>query len=603
MRRKFILFIALTLVLFFVILRTLLPVYSLGWDEDIKVLVVYGKKSYQVDAFKSVLEEEGIPHRFVDVKTLLSVDPKRLAKHKPAVIIPDGTLQYIHPSAVEWFKDYLSYGGSLLISQDAGIKNHAGAYLKSAIFSPLLGINYILYDKLKADSFSEGYVKVVDGDLEITPGKIDKEQRLITGYMYGGLTYPYAKTEDNGFDGKTLAFVVDKKDSNEYKALVWKKYKEGYIFYSSLPLGHLKAYSDDMVLRSVLRYFLFKLVKIPHLMNTPKGKGGLVINWHIDANPDWKSIPMMLEKGYIRKGIEYSFHITAGDFRDEPGDNLGFDACGKGRKYVEMIMPYGTIGSHGGWAHNWFSYGILDRRISEKDIYKYIEKNNQCLESITGYKIREYSAPNGVHPQPETTKILEKLGVVAYYYTGDSGSFPNRTFIGGKMVSSKVIAFPITPYEEYASLYEMHKNGVSQEQVYKFLVSLTDFCIKTRQIRLFYSHPYDIPLYPNAILRAVDYWESKEKAGLLEVHSMSYFADFLLRFLKTEYSFRKNGDELVVRLKNPEGLEDIGIAIPNYYGRVLSFPKEVAFLAQDEHFYYFYVNENAKELELTFKFH
>jgi hypothetical protein len=171
------------------------------------------------------------------------------------------------------------------------------------------------------------------------------------------------------------------------------------------------------------------------------------------------------------------------------------------------------------------------------------------------------------------------------------------------MVSSKVIAFPITPYEEYASLYEMHKNGVSQEQVYKFLISLTDFCIKNRQIRLFYSHPYDIPLYPNAILRAIDYWESKEKDGLLEVHSMSYFADFLLRFLKTEYSFRKKGDELVVRLKNPEGLEDIGIAIPNYYGKVLSFPKEVVFLAQDEHFYYFYVNENAKELELTFKFH
>jgi hypothetical protein len=599
-RKKLAILIAFVLLLFTLI--TLLPAYSLKWNKDIEVLVVYGKKSYQVDAFKSVLEEEGIPYRLVNVKTLLSADPKELAKHKPAVIIPDGTLQHIHPSIVDWFKDYLSYGGSLLISQDAGIKNYAGAYLKSAAFSDLLGINYILYDKLRADSFSEGYVNVVDENLEITPGKIDKQQRLVTGYMYGGLTYPYAKTEDSGFDGKTLASVVDKKDSNEYKALVWKKYKEGYIFYSSLPLGHLKAYSDDMVLRSVLRYFLFKLVKIPHLMNTPKGKGGLVINWHIDANLDWKSIPMMLEKGYIRKGLEYSFHITAGDFRDEPGDNLGFDACGKGEKYVKMIMPYGTVGSHGGWAHNWFSNGILDGKLSEKDIYKYIEKNNQCLESITGYKIREYSAPNGVHPQPETTKILEKLGVVAYYYTGDSGSSPNRTFIGGKMVSSKVIAFPITPYGVTASLYEMHKKDVSEEEVYKFLASLADFCIKTRQIRLFYSHPYDIPLYPDAILRAIDYWESKEKDGLLEVHSMSYFADFLLRFLKTEYSFRKKGNELVVRLKNPEGLKDIGIAIPNY-GKLGTLPKEAVFLNQDERFYYFYIKENAKNLDITFKFH
>jgi hypothetical protein len=171
MRRKFILFIALTFMLLFFISITLLPVYSLKWDKDIKVLVVYGKKSYQVDAFKSVLEEEGIPYRLVDIEILLSANPKELVKHKPAVIIPDGTLQYIHPSAVEWFKDYLSYGGNLLISQDAGIKNHAGAYLKSAIFSPLLGINYILYDKLRADSFSEGYIKIVDGNLEITPGK------------------------------------------------------------------------------------------------------------------------------------------------------------------------------------------------------------------------------------------------------------------------------------------------------------------------------------------------------------------------------------------------------------------------------------------------
>jgi cell division septal protein FtsQ len=75
MRKKFILFIVLTFVLLFFSSIKLLSVYSLKWDKDIKVLVVYGKKSYQVDAFKSVLEEEGIPHRLVDVKTLLSVDP------------------------------------------------------------------------------------------------------------------------------------------------------------------------------------------------------------------------------------------------------------------------------------------------------------------------------------------------------------------------------------------------------------------------------------------------------------------------------------------------------------------------------------------------
>ncbi|MGB9873351.1 MAG: hypothetical protein ACPLRS_00090, partial [Hydrogenobacter sp.] len=265
MKKGFILFA--TLILFFIILKTLLPIYSLRWNKNIEVLVVYGEKGYQVDAFKSVLEEEGVPHRLIDVKTLLSEDPQRLAKYKPAIIIPDGALQYVNPSAIKWFEDYLTHGGNLFISQDAGIKNHAGAFLKSAIFSPLLGINYILYEKLRAGSYSKGYIMVIDKDLEITPGKLDKEQRLVTGYIYGELTYPYVKTEDRGFGGKTLAVVVDKKDGSQYKALVWNKYRQGYIFYSSLPLGHLKAYSDDLLLRSALRYFLFKLVEVSHLVN------------------------------------------------------------------------------------------------------------------------------------------------------------------------------------------------------------------------------------------------------------------------------------------------------------------------------------------------
>ncbi|MCI4458358.1 MAG: hypothetical protein JHC21_01920 [Thermocrinis sp.] len=40
-------------------------------------------------------------YKVVDIKTLLSVNPKQLSKYKPATIIPDGVLQHIHPNAVE----------------------------------------------------------------------------------------------------------------------------------------------------------------------------------------------------------------------------------------------------------------------------------------------------------------------------------------------------------------------------------------------------------------------------------------------------------------------------------------------------------------------
>jgi peptidoglycan/xylan/chitin deacetylase (PgdA/CDA1 family) len=81
-----------------------------------------------------------------------------------------------------------------------------------------------------------------------------------------------------------------------------------------------------------------------------------------------------------------------------------------------------------------------------QSIEEYIAKNNRALEEITGYKIEEYSAPLGAHPQPLATQVLERLGMIAYYYCGDSGSAPNRTFSDGGMVSEHVVAFPVTNF-------------------------------------------------------------------------------------------------------------------------------------------------------------
>ncbi len=344
--------------------------------------------------------------------------------------------------------------------------------------------------------------------------------------------------------------------------------------------------------------FLLKLLDLPHLVNVPGALGGLIINWHIDANPDWHSIAMMIKEGYVRREIRQSFHITAGDFRDSFGDGLGFDACGRGKIFVQMLLPYGVVGSHGGWAHNWFSYGILENRIDLEKMEEYIHKNNQCLESITGYKIVEYSAPNGVHPQPVKTRILEKFGMNSYYYTGDTGSPPNRTFFDGKKVSDKVIAFPVMSFEDKASLYEIWDAGVSEDEVKSFLLSLIDFVVKEKTVRLFYSHPYDIPHYPNAIKAFIEKAVEFSKANRLRVESMSYFSDFLLRFLKTKYTFKLEGDNtLVVNLKNEEGLRDIAIAVPKEY-----VPTSKIHLRNfvEGKYRYVVIEDNVKELSISF---
>jgi len=319
-----------------------------------------------------------------------------------------------------------------------------------------VGVNYITFATHGERAYGIGYIKFnsrrASDFFQVPPGKITGSI-LLSGYTYGKLSYPIARTEFlESIHQEDIFAEVITAEEDKYPAIVLKRYGRGNILYVNLPLGYLKAYSDDLPLRAFMRTFLFRVAKIPHLVNTNQGKGGLVINWHIDSNAEWAEIPAAIKNSVLNHNLHYSIHITAGDFRDEKGDGLGFDACGKGKDSVRLFLPFGTIGSHGGWAHNWFSNNLEKGNLPANDLELYINKNKTCLESITGYPLLEYSAPNAVHPQPTATESLATLGFTCYYYTGDSGSGPNRTFFAGKMVSAHVIAFPMLSLERSASL-------------------------------------------------------------------------------------------------------------------------------------------------------
>jgi len=225
-------------------------------------------------------------------------------------------------------------------------------------------------------------------------------------------------------------------------------------------------------------------------------------------------------------------------------------------------MRYGTIGSHGGWGHNWFAEKIESCAFAEKDIEHNIARNNDCLASITGYPITEYAAPKGVHPA-EATKALERLGIKAYYYTGDTGSAPNRSFLNGKMVSGKVFAFPVMPLENDASLYEMSEASRTEKEVTDWLLSIPDYAEHNKTVRLFYSHIHDIQSdYPGSVKRLERYLIERQTAGGLRVDTMAYFAGFLERFLKTSYTFNSARYGLSFKASNPERLGGITAAIP-----------------------------------------
>jgi hypothetical protein len=386
--------------------------------------------------------------------------------------------------------------------------------------------------------------------------------------------------------------------NEKYPAILLKDYSRGKALYVDLPLGYLKANADDLPLRSVIRTFLFDVVAIPHIMNVESGRGNIIINWHIDSNVEIESLSQMKRSRLLRKNVPASFHITAGDFCYTPGDCAGFDACGKGRPLVELLKTYGSIGSHGGWGHNWFAENVTSGVFRKKEMQQYIEKNSACLESITGYKIVEYSAPVGVQPQPLSANLLEELGYSAYYSTGDAGSPPNRSFQYGAMLTEKVIAFPIMPFGRSASLDEMSTlDHRTEHEVKNWFYGVLSYAARNRTTRLFYSHPNNIKRYPRAVKAFMDRAESLQRHGDLAVRTMSDYAAFFLRFLKTTYSFNQTATQLTVTLKNPDGLAGICVALPK---KTIQRPKsDQIFLQEDKRYYYLTMERNDKETRIS----
>lgn len=549
-------------------------------SQQMRIMVAYNPKylkqyRHVLDAYVSVLEEEGVAFESIDQHLLLAVDPDALAATVPAVIFPDSLCQRMPIGFEPWLARYLKAGGGIAAIYDPAVKDSQDAYLPETLFNRFSGINHVTFNRLADRAYTHGHIKFQDSaaarDCEIPFGKLDSSLYLC-GYGYGRLHYPVARSQIVADPAvrpapKVLATaVVD--DGEAYPAIVTRRYGNGLVFYVNMPLGHLKANADDLPLRSMLRFFLFNRLQFPHLMNVPYGKGGIVLNWHHDSNGDWPYLEQMVEAGFFRPHLKYSMHITAGDSLDRPGDNKGFDACGQGKRFVEMLTPYGTIGSHGGWYHNWFALSVESGALGRNEIKTYIQKNNQCLESLTGRKIVEYSAPNGVHPQPLMTQILAELGISAYYYAGDSGAAPNRSFFSGRMLSNRLIAFPVMPLIDKASLHEFDANGYDEAAVQQWLQRTMEYAVDNKVVRLLYSHPCDLfetsrhRDYRPAFISFLDLMEQEQAKGHLNVQSMSYFAEFILQMLETEYCFTIQPQGLDVFVRKPVGLQGLTLAFP-----------------------------------------
>lgn len=540
--------------------------YLAGTSAPLRVGLVYEPSAlpslaFVRDAWESVFREEGVPHTWVSTTDLSLLSGADAADRYLALVFPDALVRHMPADVAERVGEYLDAGGDVAVVYDPGIREPDGAFRSGGLLAPYVGVEYLRYRQDPDRAYVEGNVHFATEELAsewgIPPGKLYRGE-VVGGYAYGSLTYPMANAEVTATDLELIA------ESDGVPVITLRDVGEGTAMWVNLPLGYLKAYSDDLPLRALMRTFLFDVAGVPHLVPAPGGIGGLVIDWHIDSAVEWEGIPSLIRNDLVRRGLPMQFDVTAGPDRDEPGDGLGFDACGKGREDLERLLAFGEVGAHGGWGHNLFSEGLEDRTLSRDEATELLALNVDCLVEVAGSPVRGYAAPNGVHPQPMMTELLEAEGVVGYYYTGDTGSPPNRTFFDGEMVSDRVWAFPVMPNGLFASIGEMVKNGRRPREIERWLRGTLDYAVQQRSIRLVYSHPYDLlpARYQRVFGRFLDRVEEERDRGALTVEPMSGYVAFLDRFLATRATFAQDGAGLTVVLENPGGLRDITVALP-----------------------------------------
>ena len=553
----------------FTILLVLNVLLNYSWAEptaNVQVGLLAGEISTDRDklileAYKQVLGEEGFSFQVISPDEIIRSGAEGLKKNYEALIVPEFINAAMAPETEESIRSYVrDQGGAVLLSMDPATRLSGGMLRPQALLSDLAGVRYGFPDSAGQEMTYTGYwcfSSTEEGrEWGITPGKLSKDL-AVSSYSYGKLKFEH--TGAANVDARVVAFDPTREKT---PVITEKRYEGGgCVVYVNLPLGKYKLRSDDLTPRSVLRTFLIRYARAPRLVNSPGGGGGLVFNLHICSGAYFRPLTVMLMQGLFQSELPFSIHITAGPDTYKLGDGMGFFAESRlrGRPVLEVLQNYGEIGSHGGWFHNFFAYNM--EYLPQKRVFDLLDWNSRALEAITGKKVVEYSAPGGNHPF-WVNPHLEEMGVKAYYYAGDTGSSPTHPRLDEKFAGNKIWAFPITPYREFASFEEMERGDVSPEEARCWIDDLIDFAARERSIRTIYTHPSDTRFGLDTIRAFEEKALAGQKEGRIRVATMSQFADFLNRHSTTKWQVKKQeGNNYSIDLENPEGLQDLTVAV------------------------------------------
>jgi hypothetical protein len=553
------------------------------------------------NAIRAVYEESfreaGVPFRWIASTDISLFRGVALHKMYTAIVFPDGVNTRLPEEAILELTRYASLGGLVVVVADAGTHASDGAYRPGSLFAEVSGVDDFLYQTLRAKAFDSGPMEFTNGakatQWDVPSGKIIHGD--LSSYQYGPLTYQFPRAEILSND------VVVDAGNGPTPLITRKPVQLGTVAYLALPIGYLRGHSDGFPM-TMLSALLAGSSDLPHLVAAPDGVGELIVDIHIDSNAEFTGIPNLQRRGLLRRADHMEFDVTAGPDFARIGDGIGFDACGKGRKYLATLTRYGKIGSHGGWAHNLFARNLEEKRYSFAQARELVDRNDRCLESMIGEKIRSYAAPVGVHPQPMMTHVLDSLGIKGYYYTGDTGAPVERPFFDGKLVSTSSWAFPIVPFGEVASVGEMRHLHIPASSVERWLNQTASFAADRHGIYLIYSHSYDFmaPAYANALGHFLDRLEFLQHKGALRLTDMPSAAAFMDRFIATSSSFTRTRGSVRVRLHNANGLRSIAFAVPSAWLQTNTpLPDGIRQTSTDHNYTIFAVNGDYRDLDVT----
>ena len=515
-------------------------------------------------AWDYAMQEMGVNVKWTSSQELSWMSVSGMLHQYKAIVFPDSVAQQLTPGIRTKLQSYVQQGGNTLVVFDAGIRDRRQFFLPEPELRSVVGLDYFRYDELGVAAFLFGRVTFANAQAGkswyIQPGRLDSTNSIV-GYYYGQLRYPMTNAVADPVSG--LEILAREENT---PAIARRRLGTGNAVYVGMPLGYLRARGDSMLLFATMQAFLFDIARLPRLIPTPEGMGGLVMNWHVDSAVEHDALPKVHSAGLFRPMLRQDFNVTAGPDFISVGDNLGFKATTVGRPFLENLIPYGEIGSHGGWAHDWFAFGILNGVLKDEDIRQYIALNSAAVTDVTGEPVRSYSAPQGVHPQPIATQVLAEQGIEGYYYVGDTGSPPTRTFWDNKLVSEDVWAFPLSTYQTFASLYEIRRARVRDADTLAWLNGLADFAANAKTVRLMYSHPNDLinQRYEDTFNLFLDHLQNLQNAGKLRVDTMPEFSRFMRRYVKTTFETYVNTarTQMTVTMMNPESLKDMAFEVP-----------------------------------------